>query len=93
MGESKSVRQENQGKCAAMTTHGQMTSVADEFPDVFEEPRFPPEREVEFSIDVVPGTSGISKAPYRMAPKELEVLKEQLQELAYKRFIRPSVSP
>ncbi|XP_038977887.1 uncharacterized protein LOC108511168 [Phoenix dactylifera] len=66
-----------------------------EFPDVFPEdlPGLPPDREVEFSIDLIPGTGPISKAPYRMAPAELKVLKEQLQELLDKNFIRPSVSP
>ncbi|MCI63704.1 cellular nucleic acid-binding protein, partial [Trifolium medium] len=53
----------------------------------------PPEREVEFSIDIVPGTSPISMAPYRMFATELEKLKEQLEELLEKRFVRPSVSP
>lgn len=41
----------------------------------------PPEREVEFSINLVAGTTSISKAPYRMAPAELKELKEQLKEL------------
>ncbi|RVW73048.1 putative mitochondrial protein [Vitis vinifera] len=53
----------------------------------------PPEREVEFTIDLAPGTTPISKAPYRMAPLELKELKIQLQELLDKGFIRPSVSP
>ena len=52
-----------------------------------------PDREVEFTIDLVPGTTPISKAPYRMAPIELKKLKVQLQELLDKGFIRPSVSP
>ena len=53
----------------------------------------PPAREVDFGIDLEPGTMPISKAPYRMAPAELRELKEQLQELLDKGFIRPSVSP
>ncbi|RVW29692.1 Transposon Ty3-I Gag-Pol polyprotein [Vitis vinifera] len=53
----------------------------------------PPKREVEFTIDVTPKTTPISKAPYRMAPLELKELKIQLQELLDKGFIRPSVSP
>ena len=53
----------------------------------------PPEREVEFTIDVTLGTTPISKVPYRMAPLELKELKIQLQELLDKSFIRPSVSP
>ncbi|RVW61807.1 Transposon Tf2-8 polyprotein [Vitis vinifera] len=56
-------------------------------------PGLPPEREVEFTIDLVPGTGPMSKAPYRMAPVELKELKVQLQELLDKGFIRPSVSP
>ena len=49
-----------------------------EFPDVFPEdlPWIPIDREIEFSIDLLPGTSPISKAPYRMAPTELKELKE-----------------
>ena len=66
-----------------------------EYPDVFPEdlPGLPPEREVEFTIDLVPGTGPMSKAPYRIAPMELKELKVQLQELLDKGFIRPSVSP
>ncbi|KAD6795956.1 hypothetical protein E3N88_06852 [Mikania micrantha] len=66
-----------------------------EFPDVFPEklPGVPPDREVEFTIDLVPGAKPISKAPYRMAPTELKELKEQLEELLDLGFIRPSVSP
>ncbi|RVW28572.1 Transposon Ty3-I Gag-Pol polyprotein [Vitis vinifera] len=66
-----------------------------EYPDVFPEdlPGLPPEREVEFTIDLVLGTGPMSKAPYRMAPMELKELKVQLQELLDKGFIRPSVSP
>ena len=66
-----------------------------EFPDVFpkELPGVPPEREVDLFIEVVQGTTPISRAPYRMAPTELKELKTQLQELLDKGFIRPSVSP
>ena len=66
-----------------------------EFVDVFPEdlPGLPPARKVDFGIDLEPGTVPISKAPYRMAPAELRELKEQLQELLDKGFIRPSVSP
>ncbi|KAD5960858.1 hypothetical protein E3N88_12330 [Mikania micrantha] len=66
-----------------------------EYPDVFpdELPGLPPDREIEFSIDLIPGAQPISKAPYRMAPLELKELKEQLQELLELGFIRPSVSP
>ncbi|XP_074363739.1 uncharacterized protein LOC141704392 [Apium graveolens] len=66
-----------------------------EYEDVFpdELPGLPPHREVEFTIELVPGAEPISKAPYRMAPLELQELKEQLQELLDRGFIRPSVSP
>ena len=55
--------------------------------------QLPPDREIEFVIDVIPGTTPISKAAYRMAPTELKELKLQLQELLDKGFIRPSFSP
>ncbi|XP_071926100.1 uncharacterized protein [Coffea arabica] len=60
--------------------------VVREFPDVFPEElkTLPPEREVEFRIDLVPGTAPISKTPYRMAPAELKELKIQLQDLLEK---------
>ncbi|WVZ58130.1 hypothetical protein U9M48_008434 [Paspalum notatum var. saurae] len=69
--------------------------VACEYPDVFPEelPGLPPDRDVEFRIDLVPGTAPISKRPYRMAPDELKELKTQLQEQLDKVFIRPSSSP
>ena len=62
-----------------------------DFPE--ELPRLPPQREIEFSIDVVPGATPASITPYRMDPIELKELKLQLQELLKKGFIRPSVSP
>jgi hypothetical protein len=52
-----------------------------------------PQREVEFGIECIPGINPISKAPYRMAPSELKEIKEQLQELLDKRFIRPNSLP
>ena len=65
------------------------------FPDVFPEelPGLPPDREIEFEIELLPGTTPISKAPYRMAPAELKELKQWWQELLDKKFIRPSYSP
>ncbi|XP_042043712.1 uncharacterized protein LOC121789300 [Salvia splendens] len=70
-------------------------AVVRDFPDVFPEnlPGPPPDRQVEFTIDLEPGSAPVSKAPYRMAPKELVELKIQLQELLDLGFIRPSVSP
>ena len=69
--------------------------VVKEFPEVFpdEIPDVPPEREVEFSIDLVPGTKPVSMAPYRMSASELAELKKQLEDLLEKKFVRPSVSP
>jgi hypothetical protein len=54
-----------------------------EFPDVFSEelPGMPPDRKIEFVIELVPGTSPIFKRPQRMAANQLAKLKEQLQEL------------
>ncbi|XP_038972361.1 uncharacterized protein LOC120104745 [Phoenix dactylifera] len=69
--------------------------IVGEYPDVFPDdlPGLPPDREIDFKIDLVPGVGPISKPPYRMAPAELRELKAQLQELLEKKFIRPSVSP
>ena len=69
--------------------------VVREFPDVFPDDiaGLPLEREVEFTIDLIPGTELISIPPYRMAPTELRELKAQLEELLSKGFIRPSISP
>ena len=66
-----------------------------EFPDVFPEelPGVPPERQVEFRIDLILGAATIAKAPYRLAPPEMQELSSQLQELLGKGFIRPSSSP
>ena len=66
-----------------------------EFKEVFpkEIPHLPPKREIDFSIDLVPGATPVSRVPYRMSPRELMELKMQLQELLDKRYIRPSVSP
>jgi hypothetical protein len=65
------------------------------FPDVFPEdlPGLPPERDVEFVIELKPGTAPISRRSYRMPPNELAELKTQLQDLLEKGFIRPSSSP
>ena len=66
-----------------------------DYPGVFpkELPGLPPNREIEFAIDVGLGATPTSITPYRMAPVELKELKLQLQELLEKGFIRPSVSP
>ncbi|XP_052734048.1 uncharacterized protein LOC128196608 [Vigna angularis] len=61
-------------------------SIVNEFSDVFPEeiPRFPPQREVEFSIDLIPKAGLVSISPYRMAPVELVELKKQIEELLEK---------
>ena len=66
-----------------------------EFPDVCPEelPGLPPNREIEFKIELLPGTAPISRRSYRMSPNELAELKIQLQELLEKGLIRPSSSP
>jgi hypothetical protein len=64
------------------------------YPDVFVEELLgiPPDHEIEFVIELVPGTTPIFKRPYRMATNQLAELKEQLQELLDKGYIRPSAS-
>jgi hypothetical protein len=66
-----------------------------EFPDVFSEelPGMSPDHEIEFVIELVPGTAPIFKRPYRMTANQLVEIKEQLQELLDKGYIRPSASP
>jgi hypothetical protein len=66
-----------------------------EFLDVFLEdlPGLPPERDVEFVVELKPGTAPISRRSYRMPPNELAELKTQLQHLLEKGIIRPSSSP
>jgi hypothetical protein len=70
-------------------------SVVKEFADVFREelPGMPPERELEFTIDLKPRTKPIARAPYRMSTLELQELKMQLKELLDMGLICPSVSP
>ncbi|GKV36664.1 hypothetical protein SLEP1_g44770 [Rubroshorea leprosula] len=90
-----------QGFLVSVTDASSVTSrledilVVREFPDVFPEdlPSLPLDREVEFAIDLVPGTEPVSKAPYLMALAELKELKVQLKELLEKGFIRPIVLP
>ncbi|XP_038882411.1 uncharacterized protein LOC120073678 [Benincasa hispida] len=68
--------------------------VVRDYPDMFSEELLglPPPREIDFAIELEPGTIPISKAPYRMAQTELKELKVQLQELLDKEFLRPSIS-
>ncbi|GJS78249.1 putative reverse transcriptase domain-containing protein [Tanacetum coccineum] len=66
-----------------------------EYLDVFLEdlPSIPPDRQVKFGIDLVPGAAPIAKTPYQLAPTKMQELMKQLQELLDKGFIRPSSSP
>jgi hypothetical protein len=70
-------------------------NVVCEYPDVFLEelPGMPPDRDIEFSIELLPGTAPISKRHYRMDVKDLVELQKQIEELLEKGFIRPSSSP
>ncbi|GKB16993.1 reverse transcriptase domain-containing protein [Tanacetum coccineum] len=63
-----------------------------DFSEVFPEdlPGIPPTRQVEFQIDLVPGAAPVARAPYRLAPSELQELSTQLQEISDKGFIRPT---
>ncbi|GJT45139.1 putative reverse transcriptase domain-containing protein [Tanacetum coccineum] len=69
--------------------------VVREFLDVFPEdlPGLPPVRQVEFQINLIPGTTPVARAPYRLAPSDMQELSNQLQELSDRGFIRPSTSP
>ena len=69
--------------------------VVAEYPEIFpdELPGIPPDREVEFRINLMPGTAPVAKSPYRLAPTEMNELKKQLDELLERGFIRPSSSP
>ena len=53
----------------------------------------PPKRDIDFTIELVPGATPVSKTPYRMSTPEMLELKMQLQELLEKKYIRPSMSP
>ncbi|GJU45441.1 putative reverse transcriptase domain-containing protein [Tanacetum coccineum] len=69
--------------------------VVREFLEVFPEepPGLPPIRQVEFQIDLIPGAAPVARAPYRLAPSEMQELSNQLQELSDRGFIRLSTSP
>ncbi|KAI3709136.1 hypothetical protein L2E82_38895 [Cichorium intybus] len=82
-----------------MTNEKQKKSIHDievvrDYPEVFPDdlPGLPPERQVEFRIDLIPGATPIARAPYRLAPTEMRELMSQLQEFLDKGFIRPSSS-
>ena len=69
--------------------------VLHKFMNVFpnEIPRLPPKRDIDITIELVPGAEPVSKTPYRMSTLEFLELKMQLQELLEKKYISPSVSP
>jgi hypothetical protein len=76
-------------------SQGSEVSVVNEFPDVFpkELPGMPPDRDIEFVIELKPGIAPIDKTPYRMATPDLAELKEHIKELLEKGFIHSSSSP
>jgi hypothetical protein len=76
-------------------SQGPIVPMVNEFPDVFLEelPCMPPDRDIEFVIDLMPGTTPIYKSPYRMATSQLSELKENIKEILEKGFIHPSSSP
>jgi hypothetical protein len=90
-------QQEHFNSCVYATTDIKLKNIpiVCEYPDVFPDdlPGMPPDRDIEFIIELQPGTAPISKSPYRMPPNELAELKIQLQDLLDKGFIRPSASP
>ena len=81
--------------CVEQKLRPEDVPVVQDFLDVFTEelPSLPPNRDIDFIIDLAPGTAPVSKTPYKMNPIELKELKIQLQELLDKGFIRPSFSP
>jgi hypothetical protein len=89
------------GSCHQVTAHieeikpSEAISVVLDFLDVFPEelPDMPPERKVEFAIELIPGTAPISKRAYRVSGPELVELKKQIDELSEKCYIRSSTSP
>jgi hypothetical protein len=69
-------------------------AVLEDFEDVFKEVLgLPPRRDIDFSINLMPGAALVSKTPYRMSTPELKELQMQLEELLKKGYIHPSVSP
>jgi hypothetical protein len=76
-------------------SQGSEVPVVNEFPDVFPEelPGMPPDRDIEFVIELKPGTSPIYKTPYRMATLELAELNVHIKELLENGFIHPISSP
>jgi hypothetical protein len=80
---------------ASIATSLEEIPVVCDYPDVFPDdlPGMPPDRDIEFVIELQPGMAPISKRAYRMPPEELAELKTQLQELLDKGFIHSGSSP
>jgi hypothetical protein len=78
-----------------VASQGSEVPVVNEFPDVFPEelPGMPTDRDIEFVIELKPGTTPIYKTPFRITTPELPELKEHIRELLGKGFICPSSSP
>jgi hypothetical protein len=76
-------------------SQGLEVPVVNEFPDVFpdELPGMPPDQDIEFVIELKPGTAPIYKTPFRMTNPKLAELKDHIRELVEKGFICPSSSP
>jgi hypothetical protein len=76
-------------------SQGSEVPVVNKFPDVFlnELPGMPPDWDIEFVIELKPGSAPIYKTPFRMTTPELAELKEHIRELVEKGFICPSSSP
>jgi hypothetical protein len=76
-------------------SQGPVVPSFNDFPNVFPEElqSMPPDRDIMFVIDLVPGTTPIYKGHYRMATKQLAELKDQIKELLEKGYICPSPSP
>jgi hypothetical protein len=90
-----------EGACYHLSVDGKEANlledirIVSEFPDVFLEelPGMPPERKVEFAIELIPGTAPISKRAYVVSGLELVELKKQIDELLEKGYIRPCTLP
>jgi hypothetical protein len=89
------------GNCHQIAAHSEAVNplkvikVVSEFRDVFPEELLdmPPERKVEFAIELIPGIAPISRRAYRVSGPELVELKKQINELLEKGYIRPITSP
>ena len=84
------MEEESKDKVPNMEDH----AVLEYFEDVLKEvPRLPQRRDIDLSINLMPGAAPVSKTPYRMSTAELKELQMQLEELLKKEYICPSMSP